>query len=194
MQQSPRRSSRIAQMATRTAGSATSVFLALVTICSMLFISLSAIETAVNKIKGHALFEPTTYKQAIECIDSAEWIESMRREFNTLLANNTFRVVSASEVPKGRKLLKAKWVYKIKTDSEGNLSSRKSRLVAKGYTEVPGVDFFEIFHPVGQGQTFRLLLIKALCMLSYIFHIDIKGAFLHAQLKGNDIHATASRH
>ena len=111
---SPRRSSRIAQMATRAGGSATSVFLALVTICSMLFISLSAIETAINKVKGHALFEPTTYKQAINCVDSAEWIESMKREFQTLLANNTFRIISSSEVPKGRKLLKAKWVYKIK--------------------------------------------------------------------------------
>ena len=180
---SVRRSSRIAQMSTKSASGLTTIFLSLVSLCSLFFISLSAVENAIHRVKGHAIFEPKTYKEAIECLDAAEWLESMEREFRTLLANNTFRVVSSSEVPKGRKLLKAKWVYKIKIDSEGNLSSRKSRLVAKGYTEVPGVDFFEIFHPVGQGQTFRLLLTKALCSLMLIFHIDIKGAFLHASLK-----------
>ena len=180
----PRRSLRLAQMATKSvAGVSAHIFLSLVSICSLLFISLSAIESAINTIKGHDIFEPKTYKEAISCVDSAEWLESMRREFNTLLSNNTFKIISRSDVPKGRKLLKAKWVYKVKTDSQGNLASRKSRLVAKGFTEVPGVDFFEIFHPVGQGQTFRLLLIKALCSLLLIFHIDIKGAFLHAQLK-----------
>ena len=178
-----RRSSRIAQIASKTSTGLTTIFLSLVTLCSLFFISLSAVENAINKVKGHSIFEPKTYREAIECLDAPEWIESMSREFNTLLANNTFRVISRSEVPKGRKLLKAKWVYKIKTDSEGNLASRKSRLVAKGYTEVPGVDFFEIFHPVGQGQTFRLLLAKALCCLLFVFHIDIKGAFLHANLK-----------
>ena len=179
----PRRSDRIRAMASRASGGAVSVFLSLVSICSLLFISLSAIENAINTVKGHSIFEPRTYKDAMNCPDAAEWIESMKREFQTLLANNTFQIISSSEIPKGRKLLKAKWVYKVKTDSLGNLASRKSRLVAKGYTEVPGVDFFEIFHPVGQGQTFRLLLVKALCSLLLIFHIDIKGAFLHANLK-----------
>ena len=180
----PRRSLRIAQMATKSmAGVSSYIFLSLISICSLLFISLSAVESAINTIKGHKIFEPKTYKDAISCNDAAEWLESMRREFDTLIANDTFRIISRNDVPKGRKLLRAKWVYKVKTDAQGNLASRKSRLVAKGFTEVPGVDFFEIFHPVGQGQTFRLLLLKALCSLLLIFHIDIKGAFLHARLK-----------
>ena len=145
-----------------------------------LAISLSAVESV---IKAKKIFEPKTYKEAITCEDSDEWKESIQTEVNTLLANDTFRIISASEVPSGRRVVKSKWVFKVKCDNQGNFLSRKTRLVAKGFTEVPGVDFFEIFHPVGKGITFRLLCAKAVCKDYTLYHVDIKGAFLHATLQ-----------
>ena len=122
-------------------------------------ISLAAIENEV--IKARDIYEPLTYEDAMRCEDAAEWQESILREVNTLLANDTFEIVSKITVPQGRKIVKSKWVFKNKKDKSGNLLSHKTRLVAKGFTEIPGVDYFEIFHPVGQGQTFRLLVGKS---------------------------------
>ena len=143
-------------------------------------ISLSAVESV---IKAKEVFEPSTYKEAMECPDAEEWVESIDTEMKTLLANNTFEVVDKADVPKGRRIVKSKWVFKVKKDSKGNFLSRKTRLVAKGFTEIPGVDYFEVFHPVGKGITFRLLSAKAAARKLKLYHVDIKGAFLHANLQ-----------
>ena len=73
-------------------------------------------------------------------------------------------------------------MFKVKIDEEGNFPSRKSRVTARGFTERPGIDFFEIFHPVGRGQTLNILLASCVQLGWKLFHIDIKGAFLHAVL------------
>ena len=147
---------------------------------SALAISLAAVESV---IKAKQVMEPTTYKEAMQCADAEEWEQSIQTEVNTLLANNTFEVINKSSVPDGRRIVKSKWVFKVKGDGHGNFLSRKTRLVAKGFTEIPGVDYFEVFHPVGKGVTFRLLCAKAACRGLQLYHVDIKGAFLHATLR-----------
>jgi hypothetical protein len=143
-------------------------------------ISLSAVESVV---KAGNVFEPSTYKEAMSSSDKTEWQESITKEVDTLLANDTFEVIDKSQVPKGRRIIKSKWVFKVKRDSQGNFLSRKTRLVAKGFTQLPGVDYFEIFHPVGKGTTMRLLSAKAACRGMKLYHVDVKGAFLHAPLE-----------
>jgi transposase InsO family protein len=147
---------------------------------SAVAISLSAVESV---IKANQIFEPETYTEAMQCADAEEWKDSIQTEVNTLLANNTFTVVDRNTVPEGRRIVKSKWVFKVKKDSQGNFLSRKTRLVAKGFTQIPGVDYFEVFHPVGKGVTFRLLCAKAACSNLQLYHVDIKGAFLHAELE-----------
>ena len=147
---------------------------------AFLSISLAAVESV---IKAKSVFEPKTLKEAMECPDAEEWRESIATEVNTLMANHTFEVIDATCVPEGRRVIKSKWVFKVKCDSRGNFLSRKTRLVAKGFTAIPGVDYFEVFHPVGKGITFRLLCAKAACNHLKLYHLDIKGAFLHATLQ-----------
>jgi hypothetical protein len=74
-------------------------------------------------VKARDIYEPITYEDAMKCEDAAEWQESILREVNTLLANDTFEIVSQSAVPRGRKIVKSKWVFKNKKDKFGNLLS-----------------------------------------------------------------------
>jgi hypothetical protein len=106
----------------------------------------------------------------------------MRREMDTLLTNDTYEIIEWNDLPEGRKPLDSKWVFKVKVDENGNFLSRKSRITARGFTERPGVDFFEIFHPVGRGQTLKMLLAVCAHTSKKLYHVDIKGAFLHAVL------------
>eukprot|EP00253_Pinus_taeda_P012048 PITA_12048 len=54
------------------------------------------------------------------------------------------------ESPAGRKPIGSKWVFKKKTNAEGKVEKYKARLVATGYSQVPGIDFGDIFSPVAK--------------------------------------------
>eukprot|EP00253_Pinus_taeda_P012255 PITA_12255 len=56
------------------------------------------------------------------------------------------------EFPAGRKPIGSKWVFKKKKNEEGKLEKYKAHLVAKGYSQVPGIDFGDIFSPVAKTQ------------------------------------------
>jgi len=68
------------------------------------------------------------------------WLEAERKEIESI---NKKEVLQPEQRPHGKKLLRTKWVYKIKYGAEGELSSYNVRLVACGYSQVFGVDFDE---------------------------------------------------
>jgi Reverse transcriptase (RNA-dependent DNA polymerase) len=62
------------------------------------------------------------------------------------------------DLPDGIKPVKNKWVFKRKTEINGNLTVYKARLVVKGFTQVEEIDYDEIFSPVAKFQLIRILL------------------------------------
>lgn len=63
---------------------------------------------------------------------------------NALYQNETWELVP---LPKGKKSIGYKWVYKVKHDNNGSVSRYKARLVAKGYAHTYGIDYEETFAP-----------------------------------------------
>eukprot|EP00253_Pinus_taeda_P026768 PITA_26768 len=62
------------------------------------------------------------------------------------------------ELTTGRKTIGSKWVFKKKTNAEGKVEKYKAWLVAKGYSQAPGIDFGDIFSLVAKITSIRLLL------------------------------------
>ena len=58
----------------------------------------------------------------------------------------------------------------------------KSILVAKGYSQVHGVDYIETFAPVANMDSIRLVLAIATSKGSKVHHMDVKSAFLHGEI------------
>jgi hypothetical protein len=73
----------------------------------------------------------------------------MNEEYRSLMANDNWDLVS---LPKGRKLIRCKWVYITKYASDGSVEKHKARLVSKGFSQVEGIEYNETFAHVAKNE------------------------------------------
>jgi len=99
-----------------------------------------------------------------------------------LQALNQARTWQLIDLPPGKSLIGCKWVYKIKTRSDGSIQRYKARLVAKGFNQEYGIDYEEIFAPVAHLTSVRSLLVIAAYREWQLFQMDVKNAFLNGDL------------
>ena len=123
--------------------------------------------------------EPRTRKDAMESEDWPKWKQAMDEELAALRKNNTWILVDR---PQGKRLIKNKWVYKIKLNPDGTVAVYKARLCAKGYTQIPNVDYKETFAPVASMTTVRIFLSVSNQLNMEVIQFDVKTAFLHGDL------------
>lgn len=103
-----------------------------------------------------AVREPYTVEEALE---ATHWKQAMTDEFLALQRNNTWSLVS---LPRSRKAIGCKWVFRVKENPNGSINKYKAQLVAKGFHQVAGFDFIETFSPVVKPTTIRVILTLAL--------------------------------
>lgn len=138
-------------------------------------------QTTKRKFLTYRVYEePQTHNQAMQSPQKEEWHAAMTTEYNSLIKNNTWNLV---ELPKDRKAIKCKWVFRTKNDENGNIIKYKARLVAKGFSQIPGIDYEETYAPVSRSVTFRTLLCMASLKKMNVVHIDIQSAFLNGTIK-----------
>nr|KYP58820.1 Copia protein [Cajanus cajan] len=69
--------------------------------------------------------------------------------------NNTWDIVP---LPKEKKAISCKWIYKEKYNAEGTLTKRKAKLIERGFTQGANTDFLDTFSTVATITTIRVLL------------------------------------
>jgi hypothetical protein len=69
-------------------------------------------------------------------------------------------------------------VFRNKQDDQGVIVRNKTRLVAKGFSQVEGLDFGETFASVARLEAIRILLAYAPCYDIKLCQMDVKSAFL----------------
>ena len=127
----------------------------------------------------HDATNPKTRKQMLTHADGMKWVLGERNELEAFARLEVLRLVDR---PEGKNVMKSGWVYDTKLDLNGNVV-HKARLVAKGYSQVQGMDFFEVFSPTMQTKTFRTLLALAAndtCIETETW--DVSTAFLYAPM------------
>ncbi|KAJ9560393.1 hypothetical protein OSB04_005553 [Centaurea solstitialis] len=120
--------------------------------------------------------EPTSYKEAASC---SQWQAAMQEELRALAKAHTWDSVP---LPSGKRPIGSKWVFKIKTRSDGSVDRYKARLVAKGFNQEYGIDYEETFAPVARITSVRSLLAIAATKHWPLFQMDVKNAFLNGDL------------
>ncbi len=91
------------------------------------------------------LEKPQTMEEVLNNKDAKKWEIAMQEEYDFLVVNNTWSLVP---LPKGRKPISCKWVFKIKYGVDGEVECYKAKLVARGFTQTFGVDYNETFTPI----------------------------------------------
>ena len=121
--------------------------------------------------------EPKTFNQAVS---NPCWFYAMQYEFQALLSNHTWTLCPR---PLHKKVVRNKWVFKLKQKPDGSIDRYKARLVAKGFDQEKGIDFNETFSPVIKPATLWLVLALAVQFNWFIHQLDISNAFLHGYLE-----------
>ena len=104
----------------------------------------------------------------------------MHDELLQFQRNDVWTFVPRSE---GEHIIGTKWIFRNKTDEEGNVICNKAWLVAQGYLQMEGVDYDETFAPVARMESIKILLVLA-CQLKFkLYQMDVRIAFLNGLLK-----------
>jgi hypothetical protein len=121
--------------------------------------------------------EPTYFEQTV---GNLKWDNAMDEQMAALDANATWELAA---LPKDKKAIGCKWVYKVKHNADGFMSRYKTRLVAKGYAPMYGIDYEETYSPVAKMTTIRAIIAMAATKGWSLCQMDVKNVFLHGDLQ-----------
>ena len=124
--------------------------------------------------------EPKTWGQAMNSTNAQRWYDAGADEVNGLDDMGTWDVVRP--IP-GVKPIESKWVFKVKYKPNGEIEKYKGRLVVRGDSQRPGLDYGEVFSPVAHNTICRMLLSMGNTCDFEIDLVDVCQAFLNAPLK-----------
>jgi hypothetical protein len=110
----------------------------------------------------------------------------MRSEIDSIGDNQVWDLI---DPPDGVKPKECKWIYKKKTNMDGNVHIHKARLVAKGFRQVQGVDYDGTFSPVVMLKSIQIILAIAAYFNYEIWQMDVKTTFLNGNLT-EDVYMT----
>ncbi|PPQ72971.1 hypothetical protein CVT26_014516, partial [Gymnopilus dilepis] len=124
-----------------------------------------------------------TYDEARKRSDWPKWEEAIKKVL-TLEKNGTWRIVKR---PENANVVDSKWVLRIKKNAAGEIDKYKARLVARGFTQVYGIDYDATYAPVARLSTFRYVIALANRNGWPIESIDFDSAFLNAPLGDDEV-------
>ncbi len=104
----------------------------------------------------------------------------MDEKVAALDANATWGLVV---LPKDKKEIGCKWVYKVKHNADGSMSRYKARLITKGYAQTYGIDYEETYSPVAKMTTIRIIIAMVATKGWFLHQMDVKNVFLRGDLQ-----------
>jgi len=121
--------------------------------------------------------EPKMFKEAWYHEDPTqryEWCQAINKEFGDMANHVVWKKIQRQDMPVGRQYIKSKCVLKIKRNG-----MFRARLVACGYSQIPGIDFTDNYSPVINNITLHLLLLVWLHFKLTAKIINMETAFLY---------------
>uniref|UniRef100_A0AAV1U5H8 Integrase catalytic domain-containing protein n=1 Tax=Peronospora matthiolae TaxID=2874970 RepID=A0AAV1U5H8_9STRA len=124
--------------------------------------------------------QASRYQEVMKSSYKEQWLQAMKSEMNSLEEHSTWKLV---DMPPGKKSVGCKWVFKIKRDPSGEIIKFKARLVAKEFTQRPGIDYNETFAPVAVKESINTVLAIAAAEDLEAENVDVDTAFLYGEVE-----------
>lgn len=127
--------------------------------------------------------DPRSLEEARRRPEWPRWEEAMKEELEALEAHGTWRL---EKPPLGANVVSCRWVFHAKKDASGNVYRYRARLVARGFSQVPGVDFFDTYAPVAKTASIRTALAFAARHDFEVHQLDVKSAYLNGEFEEHE--------
>ena len=141
----------------------------------------AALAAVMSEAEG---LDPRSLAEARRRPDWPRWQEAMEEEHDALVAHGTWEL---EDKPAGVNVVGCRWVFHLKRDAAGNIIRYKARLVAQGFSQVPGVDFFDTYAPVAKMAAIRTSLAIAAERDYEIHQVDVKNAYLNGEFEEGEV-------
>ena len=132
-------------------------------------------ETSFISVVTSGPTEPKTFQEAWHCQNDKErnnWRTAIWKEMRRMIDREVWRKTERKKIRNDRRLIGNKWVFKIKRDG-----TYRARLVALGYSPIPGVDYTDNFAPVAHDVTFRIAFARMMVEKLDSLVMDVETAF-----------------
>jgi hypothetical protein len=104
----------------------------------------------------------------------------MMEEYQYIMKNDVWDIVPR---PEEKSIVTSKWIYKIKNTIDGSIERHKTRFVARGFSQVEGIDYEETFSHVSR-YTFIWMIISPAKSMGYrVHHMDVKTTFINGDIE-----------
>ena len=137
-------------------------------------------ETCLISAVASGPTEPKTFQETwhypVES-EKGNWRAAIRKEIRSMINRGVWSKTDRAKIPKNRRLIGNKWVFKIKRDG-----TYRARLVTLGYSQIPGVDYTGNFTPVAHDVSFRIALARIIVEELDSLVMDVETAFLYGEI------------
>ena len=114
-----------------------------------------------------------------------EWTVAIQEEYDSLMKNCAWELV---DLPPGKNPITYKWDFKAKDDANGNNTRFNARLVARGFSQAYGIDYFNTFAPIAKLTTYHMIFAPTALEKWVIHGMDVITAYLLNKL--NEMYST----
>ena len=117
--------------------------------------------------------EPSSFEEVVQ---EPTWVDAMVEEYDSIFRNSAWEIVPR---PMGKSIVGSRWIHKVKQAANGSVEKYKERFVARGFSQIEGIDYEETFAPIAWYSPMRTILALSTQMGWHIHQMDVKTTFLN---------------
>ena len=121
--------------------------------------------------------EPSSFEEVVQ---QPVWVDAMVEEYDSMMRNSVWDVVPRLG---DKSVVTSRWLYKVKQAANGSIEKHKVRFVARGFSQVEGIDYNETFAPVTRYSSIRSILPVSAQIGWQIHQMDVKTTFLNGEIE-----------
>eukprot|EP00253_Pinus_taeda_P030487 PITA_30487 len=117
--------------------------------------------------------KPSSFEEAVQ---QPIWVDAMVEEYDSIVRNNVWDVVPRQD---NKSVVSSHWIYKVKQATDGSVEKHKARFIARGFSQVEGINYDKNFSPIARiDNYFTGLGFTKSEADANLYHILVKGKLL----------------